>query len=646
MNAEQKKFYLTLGLCVTLFSFMACSKGDVAGSEEILPSDIPLTSLQIPPCSRSTVSAWTLNSEDSVYAQPTDSAFNENDFAVEADIFLKGKKGYMTLASAGVDGDGDAWALRVENGNAIFAWRDISTSTEWYRLEAENVLAVNDTMTIRAERYGKLTVLYVNGIIKAASESASAIENVNGHFTIGFDPSSETENMPGSVLYVRFDKVRYIQDDFIEERPDSAGLDTDAPLVIDPELSENSTDSTASGERPWIAAWEFDDSLNVGKDYTGNGHDALAGEGKITVKDSVAYFDGSSGLEIPLVSDLQKNSFVVEARIKPTEFGAMKNILVAEPPGRSGDGWMIRVDDGYLTVHFRDENTDYADWNVYTGEKLLLNEWNAIRVERSDDAVKVFQNGVLTIDASYTGDVGEVTYNWGLGYDAMNQTYHDRCFVGYVDYIRFGSLDQMSKDLLESASSYVLLADWEFNAPDFVGLDKIANNTIYNRVGNAKVEDSSLTLDGKSGLYLPLTKTFLRNEFVIDVRLKPKAFGKIQNILVAEPPGRYGDGWMIRIDDGILRIHLRDSQTHSVEWQIFEGKALKADQWTEIRMIRSANALQLYQDNELIVNAAYQGDISQLEYDLSIGFDGMNQNWNERFFEGQIDYIRYYGIRQ
>ena len=63
-------------------------------------------------------------------------------------------------------------------------------------------------------------------------------------------------------------------------------------------------------------------------------------------------------------------------------------------------------------------------------------------------------------------------------------------------------------------------------------------------------------------------------------------------------------------------------------------------------MIRSANALQLYQDNELIVNAAYQGDISQLEYDLSIGFDGMNQNWNERFFEGQIDYIRYYGIRQ
>lgn len=67
MNAEQKKFYLTLGLCVTLFSFMACSKGDVAGSEEILPSDIPLTSLQIPPCSRSTVSAWTLNSEDSVY---------------------------------------------------------------------------------------------------------------------------------------------------------------------------------------------------------------------------------------------------------------------------------------------------------------------------------------------------------------------------------------------------------------------------------------------------------------------------------------------------------------------------------------------------------------------------------------------------
>lgn len=46
----------------------------------------------------------------------------------------------------------------------------------------------------------------------------------------------------------------------------------------------------------------------------------------------------------------------------------------------------------------------------------------------------------------------------------------------------------------------------------------------------------------------------------------------VKNILVAEPSGRYGDGWMIRVDDGILRVHLCDSQAHGVEWQIFEGQ--------------------------------------------------------------------------
>lgn len=653
MSINLKKSRVGAGLIAGLavFGLSACSDiGDdsLSGSvpsEMGSPSSVVLSDAQarMALCARTVVSSWQMDAGSSVLSQDMDNAFIENDFAVEAEAFLIEQNGYMTLASAGVDGDKDAWALRVENGKAIFAWRDASTANEWYKIEAENVLITGETITVRAERYGSLTVLYVNGVIEAAAESASAIEDMNGHFTIGFDPSAETENMPGRVLMVRFDKVRYIKNDFVETAPKTEDVDTDAPLTVDldpkPEVKDEETP-----EMKWIAAWEFNDNADVGKDFTGNGHTAVIGEGKVTAEDGIAHFDGESGFVVELAEDLKINSFVVEARVKPVASGTMKNILVAEPPGRDGDGWMVRADGGYLTVHFRDERLSYTDWTVFTGEKLLLNEWNEIRVERSNGDVKVFQNGKLTIDASYKGDVSQLTYDMGIGYDAMYQNYHSRYFEGDIDYIRFGTLDAVSEGSLE-ASPYELLADWEFDAPDFIGLDKIANNTIRYAYG-AEVVDGALVLDGMYGLTLPLTKTFKRNEFIVDVRLNPSEFGKIQNVLVAEPPGRYGDGWMIRVDDGVLRVHLRDSQTHGTEWQVFAGKALELNQWTEIRVARTAGSIRVYQDGELTVEAPCGGDVSQLEYDLAIGYDAMNQNYHDRYFKGQIDYIRYYGIRQ
>lgn len=646
-NMKKNRIPKDLFLGMAVFGLMACSEGGFDSLEETFRGNDTVVSIsldEVPQYARTVVSSWKLAADENTYSEPVNSIFVENNFAVEADAILEEDSGYMTLASAGVDGDQDAWALRVENGKAIFAWRDASTDNQWYKVVAEDVLVTKDTITVRAERYGSLTVLYVNGVIEAAAESANAIEKVNGSFTIGFDPSEESENMPGRVLCVRFDLVRNIKNDFVEVSLDSSDIETDAPLIIDLQESPSSEIEVPSEEK-WIADWEFNDPSNVGMDFSGNGHSAVVGEGRITVEDGIAYFDGKSGFNVSLESDLKINSFVVEARIKPTAFGSMNNILVSEPPGRYGDGWMIRADNGYLTVHFRDEDASYTDWTVFTGEKLLLNDWNNIRVERLGGVVKVFQNGVLTIDASYKGDVSQLTYGWGIGYDAMNQAYHNRYFNGFVDYIRFGSLEKMSEGSLISRSPYELLADWEFDAPDFIGLDKIANNTTHDVYG-AEIKDDALVLDGKSGIVLPLTKTFLRNEFVVDVRLKPSSFSKIQNVLVAEPPGRYGDGWMIRVDDGALCVHLRDSRTHGIEWQVFEGKKLTLGQWTEVRVVRTVASIQVYQDGELTVDAPCEGDVSQLEYDLSIGFDGMNQDYNQRFFNGQIDYIRYYGIRQ
>ena len=93
-----------------------------------------------------------------------------------------------------------------------------------------------------------------------------------------------------------------------------------------------------------------------------------------------------------------------------------------------------------LTVHFRDEDTDGTTWNILRGEKLALDEWTDIRVERGAESIKVFQNGELTAEAETTGDISQLGYDIGIGFDAMMQAKHDRFFVGEIDFIRYYGL--------------------------------------------------------------------------------------------------------------------------------------------------------------------------------------------------------------
>ena len=219
-----------------------------------------------------------------------------------------------------------------------------------------------------------------------------------------------------------------------------------------------------------LIVWDF---INWSREHgipVGPGRGSAAGDS------GIASFDGESGLKVSLENDIKINEFVVEARVKPTQFGTMQNIIVAEPPGRGVDGWIIRIDNGVLTVHLRDTEKDYDDWNVFPGKEMVLNEWCEIRLERSADSVKLFQDGEVTVAVAYTGDLTQMAYDWSIGYDGMQQAFHDRYFIGEMDYIRFGVFKGFTEGAVVAKNEW-LLAAWEFNEPKFVGLDRMANNS-------------------------------------------------------------------------------------------------------------------------------------------------------------------------
>ena len=565
---------------------------------------------------------------------------NEN-FAVDADVAVEDDSIY-TIASAGVDGSGFAWMVQVENGAVVYSWRE-SADAEWQKFTTGKIVEKNELSNVRVERAGKVVVVFVNGkIVSAFRNETTAAFKIEGKITFGFDKKD-----PGK-CHCHNGHVEQVGVETIEEIIDTPidSLEVEVPIEEPVEPFGDSVDVNDSAvvATNWIAEWNFNDSANVGLDVTGNGHDATIGEGSVSSVGGIATFDGRSGFEVALANDLNINEFVVEARVKPTRFGTMQNILVAEPPGRGVDGWMLRIDEGVLTVHLRDAGADGDDWNVFPGKRMTLDEWCEIRVERSADSVRLFQNGELTVIAAYTGDLTQMRYDWSIGFDGMQQAFHNRYFVGEMDYVRFGSFNGFSNASLSSAKVKKPLVAWEFNEPRFVGLDRMANNSTHYLVGNPYIADSTVVLDGESGLQVGLSNVFKRNTFAIEARVKPAKFGEMQNIIVAEPPGRYGDGWIVRLEYGVLTVHFRDEDTDGTMWNVYEGSRLSLDEWTEIRVERSADAIKVYQNGELTVNVAAKGDVSQLGYNIGIGYDAMMQAKHDRFFVGEIDYIRYYGL--
>ena len=582
---------------------------------------------------RSVVESWQLSDTMSTASTEVDTTIQNDHFAIEADVQVENDFAY-TIVSAGVDGDSAAWMIQVENGAIAYSWRN-QVAGEWLKFKTEKKLEKNTLTNVRMERAGDIVVFVVDGkVIDAFKSDATA--RVIGSLTIGFDAMEQgrCHCRNGRIEQAILETVDEMENDSTETVDETNSVDVAADTAV------VSKDTVVAR---WIAEWNFNDSTNVGLDATGNKHDAVVGEGTVTAADGIASFDGNSGFSVSLDEDLGINEFVVEARVKPTQFGTMQNIIVAEPPGRGVDGWQLRIDEGVLTVHLRDTEKDGDDWNIFPGKKMVLGEWSEIRLERNADSVKMFQDGELTVAVAYTGDLTQMRYDWSIGYDGMQQAFHDRYFIGEMDYVRFGKFEAFTVSENVSVARMPLVA-WEFNEPKFVGLDRMANNSSKYMVGSPTVADTTVALDGKSGLQVNLSKVFKRNAFAIETRVKPVAFSEMQNIIVAEPPGRYGDGWIVRLDDGVLTVHFRDEDVDGTSWNVLTGEKLALNEWTEIRVERTADSVVVFQNGERTAWAAAKGDVSQLGYNIGIGYDAMKQAKGDRYFNGEIDYIRYYGL--
>lgn len=192
---------------------------------------------------------------------------------------------------------------------------------------------------------------------------------------------------------------------------------------------------------------------------------------------------------------------------------------------------------------------------------------------------------------------------------------------------------------------------YEFNDPMNVGLDFFGKNNaiLDNGMPAVAVENGSLVLDGTSGLRIPLSEDFKNRSFVIETRFMPTKPAKLGNIFSADPPGSGVNGWMVRMEDSKVTFHIRGS---AGSWKDFTLDEVSMNEWHVLRvkfyytgvgeLTVEAYKLEITLDGKNAVSEILYDEASRLEYDLGIGYDPHRQGqYENRFFTGKIDYIRY-----
>lgn len=439
---------------------------------------------------------------------PLDDSLTMGNFSVEFDfvadsVFVDGG-----LASSGVLGEGSGWILRLEDGKVALLIRE-QGSKSWFKIFAGKSLN-EEHNEVRLDRVESLLALTINGEMVFAVETDVNFSKMKGNLTIGYSAEKGADT---SFFRGHFGKFCYrhifkhhhhneknntkdsSQSDVKDSSPSDV-KDSSQSDVKDSSQSDVVIDSTLTVELDsnWIVDLEFNDSLNAGRDFSGNGHHATAIEGHVSIDSGLAYFDGTSGLRIDDGPDIKLGDFFIEARVYPEDVDGFRNILVTEPPGFGPDGWIFRFEDGELVFLVRDEEWG-MDWEGVSVANAETGKWYDIRVECSSEKVRLFVDGVLKAEKEISGNYDNLQYKWGVGFDAVNQSIHNRYFKGYMDYIRIGRLQKGKEDA--AGDEVIVNPDENLSLCDEKGLKKDENTLFFDEMDTVLYEGT--LVDGVCG---------------------------------------------------------------------------------------------------------------------------------------------------
>jgi hypothetical protein len=401
-----------------------------------------------------------------------------------------------------------------------------------------------------------------------------------------------------------------------------------------------------------VALWNFNQLKDsIVQDESGhNNHGLLMGTAKMIAEDwgTGVEFSKGSGIKVLNDTSLQLANFEITARVFPTRFGKLNEIINKQPiSGSYPGGYVLRfMDDGYLEGLIRDAGL----WNVMRSlSPLELNAWYVIKFRKTIDSMFLYVNNILICTKKVAIDPSNETGDVGIGYDVNEVS--DDAFQGYIDALQIDNLrgDGKNKGIIAwwsfdqfTDSTYKDITNYGFDLQPYDGpypLSKGISGMAINCPADGyyfEILDSKRTLGclefAFEGWVNPASDSLLNNatECIIS-----------QQVLYSRTDIETAFGIYIK-DSGKVDFCVSDTLS-PVCYEAVSGKRLKTKEWSFIAATFDSKKLKLYINGELDASVDHRGAyLPPIAQNALIGSQILPGLDLGDFFGGMLDEIKFY----
>ena len=203
------------------------------------------------------------------------------------------------------------------------------------------------------------------------------------------------------------------------------------------------------------------------------------------------YFSGNSYLSIPYNSAINTETFTVAIWYYVTSWESLQHITSSQYiPGSSRNGYEIYQNSTNQQFAFGLENGSGMNQNdITTPNNLSLNTWYHIAITYDGTTQKLYHNGSLYSQQSFSNYSPNTTNNTFIGYSTISQN----AFNGYMYDYRYFNRAITSNETSLIYSQHKIISDEVLHIP----MSDASNNTdIRTNIGSYRITESTITNSG------------------------------------------------------------------------------------------------------------------------------------------------------
>ena len=165
--------------------------------------------------------------------------------------------------------------------------------------------------------------------------------------------------------------------------------------------------------------------------------------------------DTTSAVEnysIPVDENFKVNDFAVDAEAT-VESDTVVYTLASAGADASGDGWILRVEEGNVVFMWRDASISDEWFKLTAGGQIGVGQWHHVRVERVGDLTAIIVNGKMQAAFTFKSDISNIDGNFTIGNDKQEQ---DKCHChgGRIEHVWVEHVHEWGVSSSSSAISF------------------------------------------------------------------------------------------------------------------------------------------------------------------------------------------------